>query len=80
MWDTKPKGKWEDVRDAIVNYAVDIAGIPIAQELETTPESIGLASMGDYAGKGGRYSRHITEEIEPGLISDDERTAEERWG
>jgi len=34
------------------------------------------ASGGCRTGKEGRYSRHIAEEIESGLIGGDERTAE----
>lgn len=67
------------LHDAVINYTIEVVGIPVTQELKSTPESIEMASVGGYAGKRGRSSRHITEEIESGLISDDERTAEGRW-
>ena len=33
-------GGGEDLRDAVINYAIEILGIPVAQELESTPESM----------------------------------------
>lgn len=50
-WGIRPKdqraGGGRDVRDAIVDCAVDIASVPIAQELESTSKSIRGASTGD---------------------------------
>jgi len=70
-----------DLRDAAVNYAVDVVDIPVAQEFESASETIrgGVNRWVCREGGGDRCSRHITERIESELISDYERTADERW-
>jgi hypothetical protein len=52
-------------------------GIPITQELKATSESIesGVKGRG-YQERRGEYSRHITKEIESGLIIDREHMGE----
>jgi len=51
------KDRRKDLRDAVINYAVEVVDIPVAQELESTPKSNRVESIGGYAGKlGGAHA------------------------
>ena len=67
----------KDLHDAVIDYSIKALGIPIAQELESTPKSIVSYVKGRrYRERWGECSRHITKEIESKLISDCEHIGE----